>query len=681
MPPTTTPWYGADWNPEQWPEPVWREDAALMRQAGVNLATVGVFAWAKLEPEPGRYTFDWLDRVLEVAHEAGVRVNLATPTASPPPWFTLAHPDALPVTADGVRLVHGSRDTYCAAAPAYRDAARAIAAALAQRYRDHPALAMWHVHNEYGTICYCDHAAAAFRRWLRHRYGDLSALNAAWGTAFWGQHYSAWEQVLPPRATQYLPNPHQALDFRRFWSDELCAAYREQRDVLRAATPAVPITTNYAVGEWVPVDHRRFSAAVDLVALDAYPEGAGVAAAEHTAFLADLARHWAGGRPWLLMEQAPGALRQGRVQVATAPGELARLSLSHLARGSTGVMFFQWRASAAGAEQYHAAVVPHAGPRTRIFAEACELGAVLPRLAEVCADPQGGAPAGTGGRRPAVSPEAATPAVVAPVAIAWDAESWWALRAPHLPSDRLDYLAALRRAHGALWRRQVTCDFADLAADLTAYRLVLVPSHYLVGDAAAASVRRYVAAGGHLVVWYFSGIADPSGRVRLGGYPGAFRDVLGVRVAEFHPLPPGETVPLDDGTPATVWAERVELHGAEPLLRYAAGPLEGLPALTRHRFGAGTAWYVASELAAPAYGRLLDQALAAAGVSGAGLPAGVEVVTRRRGGTGWRFVLNHTDREVRVPGSAVDLISGARAVDHRVAPGGCAVLRTDEPSE
>src|SRR5690606_31667755 len=361
---------------------------------------------------------------------------------------------------------------------------------------------------------------------------------------------------------------------------------------------------------------------------------------------------------WLLMEQAPGTLRQGRVQVATAPGELARLSLSHLARGSTGVMFFQWRgpapgagqapaagvappgpppplfaqrrppgparASAAGAEQYHAAVVPHAGPRTRIFAEACELGAVLPRLAEVCADPQGGAPAGTGGGTTAVSPEAATPAVVAPVAIAWDAESWWALRAPHLPSDRLDYLAALRRAHAALWRRQVPCAFADLAADLTAYRLVLVPSHYLVGDAAAASVRRYVAAGGHLVVWYFSGIADPSGRVRLGGYPGAFRDVLGVRVAEFHPLPPGETVPLDDGTPATVWAERVELHGAEPLLRYAAGPLEGLPALTRHRFGAGTAWYVASELAAPAYGRLLDQALAAAGVSGAGLPAGVE---------------------------------------------------------
>lgn len=660
MPPTTAPWYGADWNPEQWPEPVWHEDVALMRQAGVNLATVGVFAWGRLEPQPGRYTFDWLDRVLEVAHQAGVRVNLATPTASPPPWFSLAHPDALPVTAEGVRLVHGSRDTYCAAAPAYRDAARRIAAALAQRYAGHPALAMWHVHNEYGTICHCDHAAAAFRRWLRERYGDLDALNDAWGTSFWSQHYSDWEQVLPPRATQYLPNPHQALDFRRFWSDELRAAFQEQRDVLRAAT-TVPVTTNYPVGEWVPVDHRRFSTAVDLVALDAYPDGAGLAAAEHTAFLADLARHWAGGRPWLLMEQAPGTLRQAGAQVATAPGELARLSMSHLARGSTGVMFFQWRASAAGAEQYHAAVVPHAGPHTRIFAEVRDLGAALPRLAEVCADPPGGAPE-----------------VVAPVAIAWDAESWWALQAPHLPSDQLDYLAALRRVHGALWRRQITADFADLTADLTAYRLVLVPSHYLATDAVADSVRRYVAGGGHLVVWYFSGVADATGRVRLGGYPGAFRDVLGVCVEEFHPLPPGEGMVLDDGTRATVWAERVQVCGAEPLLRYAAGPLAGLPALTRHRFGAGTAWYVASELAASAYDRLLDQALAGAGVTGCGLPAGVEIVTRRRNGTRWRFVLNHTDQEVRVPGSGVDLVSGARVVDHRVAPGGYAVLRMED---
>ena len=203
--------FGGDYNPEQWDAAVWAEDDELMRAARVNTATVGVFSWSLLEPEEGRFEFGWLDETLDRLHANGVRVILATPTASPPPWFTLAHPDAMPVTRDGVRLWHGSRDTYCAAAPAYRQAAARIAGELARRYADHPALVLWHVHNEYGTLCWCDHAAAAFRDWLRRRYGDgangLAALNEAWGTAFWSQRYSAWEQVLPPRATQYLPNP------------------------------------------------------------------------------------------------------------------------------------------------------------------------------------------------------------------------------------------------------------------------------------------------------------------------------------------------------------------------------------------------------------------------------------------------------------------------------------------
>ena len=227
-------WFGGDYNPEQWDEPVWAEDDALMRAAGVNTATVGVFSWALLEPTEGQYDFGWLDATLDRLAANQVRVILATPTSSPPPWFTLAYPDAMPVTRDGVRLTHGSRDTYCAAAPGYRAAARRIAAALAARYGQHPAVALWHVHNEYGTVCWCEHAALAFRSWLQKRYGadtdGLAQLNETWGTAFWGQCYSAWPQVQPPRATQWRGNPGQLLDFRRFWSDELLAAFCEQRD-------------------------------------------------------------------------------------------------------------------------------------------------------------------------------------------------------------------------------------------------------------------------------------------------------------------------------------------------------------------------------------------------------------------------------------------------------------------
>lgn len=336
--------YGGDYNPEQWPAEVWREDVALMRRARVNLVTVGVFAWSRLEPEPGRYTFDWLDQVLDLLHDNGISVALATPTASPPPWFSLAHPDALPVTADGVRLHHGSRDTYCAAAPAYRAAARRIAAALADRYAHHPALALWHVHNEYGTTCHCPHTAREFRRWLADRHGDLVALNAAWATSFWSQHYTDWAQVDTPRATQYLANPGHLLDFRRFWSDTLLAAYAEQRDLLRAAKPAIPITTNHVLGDWVPVDHARWAAEVDLVAIDHYPDATDGGAEEQTALAADLARGWARhgagdvGHParWLLMESAPNQIHSGGRMHTKEPGRMARHSLSHVARGSRG---------------------------------------------------------------------------------------------------------------------------------------------------------------------------------------------------------------------------------------------------------------------------------------------------------------------------------------------------------
>src|SRR5262249_52280802 len=155
---------------------------------------------------------------LDSVHEAGIGVALATPTASPPPWFTREHPDAMPQTRKGVRLVHGSRDTYCVNAPSYRAACGRVATQLASRYSSHPALRLWHVHNEYGTWCFCDHCAAAFRGWLRLRYSTLDALNEAWSTAFWSQRYGSWEEILPPRATQYLRNPAQELDYRRFLS-------------------------------------------------------------------------------------------------------------------------------------------------------------------------------------------------------------------------------------------------------------------------------------------------------------------------------------------------------------------------------------------------------------------------------------------------------------------------------
>jgi beta-galactosidase len=678
-------WYGGDYNPEQWDAAVWAEDDVLMRQAGVNTVTVGVFSWALLEPGEGRFEFSWLDDTLDRLHANGIRVILATPTASPPPWFTLAHPDAMPVTREGTRLWHGSRDTYCAAAPAYRRAALRIAGELACRYAGHPALAMWHVHNEYGTRCWCDHAAAAFRRWLRARYGDgddgLAALNVAWGTAFWSQRYSAWEQILPPLATQYLPNPGHDLDFRRFWSDELLAAYTEQRDLLSQHSPGVPVTTNFMGPDHLVVDAWSWARETNVVAVDHYLASTGPAGLADIAFCADWARGVGGGRPWLLMEQAPSVVVEDGLMVHREPGRMLRDSLGYVARGADSVLFFQWRASRAGAEMYHPALVPHGGPDTRIFTEAAELGAALRRLAEVAGS-----------------------VVTADAAVLADTGSRWALESRGMPSPHVRHLDVARAAHAALWRSGIGCDIAAPRSDLSRYRLVVVPAVYLLSDEAAVSLRRYTEGGGHLVVTFCSGIADQWHRIRTGGYPGALRDLLGIRVEEFHPLTPATTTALIsetsadpalralsardtggllarvlDGARGSLWSERLRMEGAEVLARYGHGALTGLPAITRHSVGTGTAWYLSTLPDDDVLGALLREAALAAGVLPAlpGAPPGV-CVSRRHGdgGRSWLFAFNHGAATVTLPAAGLDLLTGRETTGSLdLAPGGVAVIR------
>jgi beta-galactosidase len=655
-------WFGGDYNPEQWDEATWAEDDALMRQARVNAATVGVFSWSLLEPEEGKYDFGWLDDTLDRLHGNGVRVVLATPTASPPPWFTLAHPDAMPVTRDGTRLWHGSRDTYCAAAPAYREAARRIAGELGSRYAGHPALALWHVHNEYGTVCWCDHAARAFRDWLGHRYGPggdgLAALNDAWGTAFWSQRYADWDQVLPPRATQWLANPSQLLDYRRFWSDELLAAFCEQRDEIRLHTPSVPVTTNFILPDYQVLDAWAWGREVDVVAVDHYLGSPGPDGQADIAFGGDRARSWGGGRPWLLMEQATNLIYAGDRILTKEPGRMLRDSLGYLARGSDSVLFFQWRGSPAGAEMHHAAMVPHAGPDSRVFREVTELGRVVELVGEVAGS-----------------------TVRAQAAVVWDADSWWALENQRFTSADLSYLDDVRSAHAALWRAGMVSDFVGQAGNLPGYLVVLAPALHLITGDGIDALREYVAGGGHLVMSFFGGVVDSRLHARLGGTPGGLRDVFGITVEEFCPLPSGAAVALSNGDDGAVWSERLRTEGADVLASYADGPLAGLPAITRNSFRDGVAWYVSTRLGQHAQDRLIGRVLAGAGVRPAvpGSPPGLEAVHRHADdGRSWLFVLNHTGSVALVPASGTDLLSGRQITGMlELAPGGVAVVRED----
>ncbi|MFF9033291.1 beta-galactosidase [Streptomyces iakyrus] len=659
--------FGGDYNPEQWPESVWQEDVRLMREAGVTMVSVGIFSWALLEPSPGRYDFGWLDRLLDLLHEHGIRVDLGTPTVVPPVWFYRAHPEALPVTAEGVRYEFGSRAAICHSNADYRSAAAAITTKLAERFGDHPALAMWHVHNEYGvpvSACYCASCAAHFRRWLATTYGTVDAVNEAWGTAFWGQRYGGFEDINPPRVTPAAVNPGQALDYKRFADATMRENFRMERDILHRLSPGVPVTTNFmtALSQCDSVDYWAWGREVDLVTNDHYLITDGRRTHVNLAMAADLTRSVAGGAPWLLLEHSTSGVNWQLRNPAKAPGQMARNSLAHVARGSEGAMFFQWRQSRRGAEKFHSAMVPHGGTDTRVWREVVELGAHIEALSEIR------------GTR-----------TEADVAVLWDWHSWWAQTLDWRPSVDHDARERADAFYEALYDRHLTVDFAHPEADLSRYPLVVVPALYLMTEAAGRNLTAYVEQGGTLVVSYFSGIVDQHDAVHEGAYPGPLRDVLGLTVEEFSPLLPGERVRVTgiDGTElsADVWTEFVVPRGAETVSAYADGPAAGLPAVTRHRLGEGTAWYVSTRLGADGLDALLGRAGEDAGLAPrADLPRDVEVV-RRTGTSGtYLFAVNHTGSDAKVPLEApgTELLTGDRAAGRLAVPAGAVrVVRLD----
>ncbi|MWA09333.1 beta-galactosidase [Streptomyces sp. BA2] len=659
--------FGGDYNPEQWPESVWREDMALMREAGVTMVSVGIFSWALLEPSPGTYDFGWLDRILGLLHENGIRADLGTPTVAPPAWFYRAHPEALPVTAEGVRYEFGSRGAICHSNTAYREASAAITEQLARRYAGHPALAMWHVHNEYGvpvSACYCASCATHFRAWLGAAYGNVEAVNEAWGTAFWGQRYGSFEEIEPPRVTPTVGNPAQALDYRRFADATLRENFVRERDILHRLAPGAPVTTNFmtALSQCDSLDYWAWGREVDLVTNDHYLITDGRRTHVNLAMAADLTRSVAGGAPWLLLEHSTSGVNWQPRNPAKAPGQMARNSLAHVARGSEGALFFQWRQARRGAEKFHSAMLPHAGTDSRVWREVAELGASVGELAPL-----------KGSR------------TVADVAMLWDWHSWWAQSLQWRPSEDHDARERADTFYEALYDRHLTVDFAHPEADLSAYPLVVVPALYLATEAAALNLKEYVARGGTLLVSYFSGIVDEHDAVHPGPCPGALRDVLGLTVEEFSPLLDGQTVRITgpDGAELTgdVWTEFVVPRGAETVWTYADGLAAGRPAVTRNQLGEGTAWYVSTRLTARDLDALLATACADAGVTEhPELPRDVEVVTRR-GDTGtYVFAINHTGSDAKVPLDAhgTELLTGERAAGHLGVPAGAVrVVRLD----
>jgi beta-galactosidase len=667
--------HGGDYNPDQWlrtPE-VWDEDMRMMRLAGCNVASVGIFSWTQLEPAEGRYTFGWLDTIMDKLAAAGAWAVLATPSAAQPAWMSRKYPDILRMGADRVRRRHGNRVNFCLTSPAYRAKCREIARRLAERYRDHPALLVWHMSNEYGGDCHCPLCQGAFREWLKAKYGSLDALNDAWWTGFWSHTFTDWEQIESPGPRGEGSMMGLILDWNRFVTDQTVSFMVNEAAPLRELTPDVPITTNM-MGTYGGLNYRRFIPHLDVMSWDNYPfyhdrpEDWKLAA--RVSFVHDMYRAFKSGKPFMLMESTPSAANWWPVMKLKRPGLHQLTSLQAVAHGADTVMYFQWRAGRGGAEKFHGAVVTHNGDEhTRVFGEVAELGVLLKRLDPVI---------GT-----TVRPQ---------VAVVWDWENDWAIGAAQGPRhEKRHYTETCQDHYRPFWQAGVPVDVIGMDDDFSGYRLLVAPMLYMVRPGVAERIESFVARGGTFVTTYWSGIVDENDRCFTGGFPGPLRKVLGIRSEELDALYDDEAnrvVPCRKGRAglsgryeARLFCDLIHAEGAEVLARYGDDFYAGRPVLTVNRFDEGRAFYVASrndDRFHRDFSGWLMTDLKLPRVIPSRLPEGVTAQTRTDGRRTFVFLLNFKRKAQKVglaSGRFSDLATGKRVGRSlTLAPYGSVVL-------
>jgi beta-galactosidase len=630
--------HGGDYNPEQWiatPE-VWDEDLRLMKLAGCNTVSVGIFSWAMLEPEIDRFDFSWLDRVMDKLAGAGIRVNLATPGGAKPAWLAEKFPQALRVTPDRRRMLWGGRHNHCFTARAFRERAQVINGKLAERYGTHPTLTMWHVNNEYSGDCHCDLCQDAFRAFLRARYhDDLDALNHAWWNTFWSHTLSDWSQIQSPSPIGERNVHGLNLDWKRFTTHQTIDCFRDECAPLRRITPTIPITTNL-MGGYAGLNYYELAKACDVVSWDSYPayhdrpndwEGAAWVSFIHAQ------RRAMRQKPFILMECAPAQQNYKAVCKVKRPGVHKLEALQAIAHGSDSVLYFQWRKSRGSTEKFHGAVVDHhATEHNRVFREVADVGQILGKLDGVVG---------------ADSP--------AEVAVVYDYENRWAIddtRGPH-NKDR-DYAAVCTEHYRAFWSAGVNADVIDSIDDFSRYKLLVAPMLYMLRPGVAERIVRFVEAGGVFVTTFFSGVADESDLCFLNGFPGPLRKLMGVWAEELDALYDDERVPVvaAEGNAAGLsgsydgryLCDIVHPEGAEVLATYGGEFYAGTPAVTVNRVGQGRAYYLATRtdrrFADDFYGLLIDDLKIERATATRTLPLGVAATTRVAGNETFVFLMS-----------------------------------------
>ncbi|OMC78782.1 beta-galactosidase [Paenibacillus odorifer] len=631
--------HGADYNPEQWlkyPE-VLREDIRLMKLAGCNVMSVGIFSWVSLEPEEGVFTFEWLDGVLDSFAENGIYAILATPSGARPAWMSQKYPEVLRVERNRVHNLHGFRHNHCFTSPVYREKTAILNAKLAERYSQHPAIIGWHISNEFGGECHCELCQDAFREWLKVKYNNsLDEVNHAWWATFWSHTYTSWSQIESPAPHGETQVHGLNLDWRRFVSERTIDFCQHEINTVRPYNPELPITTNMHMIDGI--DYRELAKILDVVSWDAYPDwhytddGDDTRLAAWTAMHYDLMRSFK-KKPFLLMESTPSLTNWQSVSKLKRPGMHKLSSLQAVAHGSDSVQYFQWRKSRGSSEKFHGAVVDHSGhSETRVFQDVAEVGKTLAGMTEVV---------GT-----------STPAQTA---IIFDWDNRWAIKdAQGIRNSGLRYEETVLQHYRALWELGIPVDIIGSGDDLSAYKLVVAPMLYLISEENGKRIEKYVEQGGTFLATYWSGVVNETDLCHLGGFPGPLRRTLGIWAEETEGLhsrdlnglvmEAGKKLKLSGDYDAHEIAELIHLEGAEALGHYRNDFYAGRPALTVNRFGEGNAYHLATRVKDTSfYVELYAAITSKAGITRAmdsELPAGVTAQLRTDGESDYVFVQN-----------------------------------------